>query len=57
MADTEGQFVVMRIKDLSEVPYIYPNFSDRQVSANSEDPDQTQQNAAFEQNPHCLPLI
>ena len=57
MADTEGQFVVMRIKDLSEVPTIYPNFSDRQVSANSVDPDQTPQNVAFEQNPHCLPFI
>ena len=32
-------------------------YSDRQTLANSEDPDQTTQNAASDQGLHCLPLI
>ena len=32
-------------------------YLDRQTLANSVDPDQTPQNAASDQGPHCLPLI
>ena len=36
---------------------IYPTYVHRQAWANSEDPDQTPQNAASDQGLHCLPLI
>ena len=36
---------------------IYPIYSDRQVCANSVDPEQTPQNAASDQGLHFLPLI
>ena len=36
---------------------IYCIYSDRQAWANSADPDETLQNAAAHQGPHCLPLI
>ena len=36
---------------------IYSKYSDRQVWANSVDPDQMLQNAASDQGLHCLPLI
>ena len=36
---------------------IYLKCSDRQTCANSEDPDQTPQNAASDQGLHCLTLI
>ena len=34
-----------------------PKVFDRKVLQNSEDPDQTPQNAASDQGPHCLPVI
>ena len=36
---------------------IYPEYSDRQVCANSVDPDQTPQNAASDLVLNCLPFI
>ena len=36
---------------------MYPEFSNNQTSANSEDPDQTPRSAASDQGLHCLPLI
>ena len=32
-------------------------YSDRQALANSVDPDETPQNAAYHQGPHCLALV
>ena len=37
--------------------HIYPNYSYRQAGANSVDPDQTPQNAASDQDLHCLPFV
>ena len=36
---------------------VYSKYSDRQVRANSVDPDQTPQNAASDQGLHCLSFI
>ena len=37
--------------------YYNPKYWDKQAWANSVDPDQTPQKAAFNQGLHCLPLI
>ena len=37
--------------------HTYPKYSDRQEYVNSEDPDQTLQNAASNKSLHCFPLM